>query len=180
MFSVNAKPTPTMPAYTMPSRTPSSSGAPPPQQEQQEQALAGLLGHRRADLEHPVVGDAADEAADALEQQRDRGGDEDAPQQTAGEQAARLGLVAVEPQEAGDQRTRPARRPAARPGRSPGARRTAPTTSVIGTAHEEHQRRHHDREDGAARGGHRPCRKPSEAATSASRAARGAGVGCRA
>ena len=116
-------------------------GTPPPQQEQEEQALAGLLGDRRADLEHPRVGDAADEAADALDQQRDGGRDEHAPQQTADEQAARLGLVAVEPQAARDQRPDrdrgqqrgQDRRPAVRwrhprPGSS--ARRTRSTSAV--------------------------------------------------
>ncbi len=152
MFSVKAKPTPTMPAYTMPSRTPSSSERRHHSRRKRKRPLLSSSATGRADLEHPVVGDPADEAADALEQQRDRGGDEDAPQQAAGEEAPRLGLVAVEPQEAGDERAhRYGGEQSREHGRAGGSGHGDDDRHRDGA--EEHQSRHHDREDGTLAAG---------------------------
>ncbi len=77
--------------------------AAPPQEQQQEGALGRLLGDRGDHGEAvALAGPAGD--AESLEDEGGRGGHERAPQQARDEQVARLGLVAVEPHEAADQR----------------------------------------------------------------------------
>ena len=113
MFSVKAKPMPTMPAYTMPSRTPSSSARRHHSSRKRKSPLqaSSVTGATTSSVCWSVK--PPHEAADALEQERGGGRDEAAPQQAGGEQRARLGLVAVQPQVAGDERADRHARPAA-------------------------------------------------------------------
>ena len=77
--------------------------ATPPQEQQEERALGRLLGDRGDHGQAVALAGAADQA-DALEDQRGRRRDEGTPEQAGDQEVARLGLVAVQPHEAADQR----------------------------------------------------------------------------
>ena len=76
----------------------------PPQQQEEEEPLGGLLGDRARRRLSTSRSVAPHREAEALEHDGRAGGGERAPEQAGDEQVARLGLVAVEPHEAADER----------------------------------------------------------------------------
>jgi hypothetical protein len=106
---MNAKPMPTIPAYTMPSRHDAVEdavqfGAPVEEQQEDEHALRGLLGERRHQDRLRRFGGAERERVERLQEQSRTGRDERAPAQAHQEQGPRFRLVPVEPEVRADQR----------------------------------------------------------------------------
>ena len=77
--------------------------ATPPQQQDEERPLGRLLGDGCDHREAVGLARAADHA-EGLEDEGGRGRHEGAPQQSGDQQRARLGLIAVQPHEASDER----------------------------------------------------------------------------
>ena len=136
------------PGVDEPVEDPVELGPAPPQQQEQEQTLAELLGHRGDDRQALRLGEADEEPAESLQQQRGAGRDESAPEQAERQQAPRLGLVAVQPQVGAHQRTHRQRG-------QPGGQHHRLRGAGQGDDHQDreraeaHQHRHHDGEGDA-------------------------------